>query len=207
MAPRKPAHKTPRPSSSNTSKKSSSKSKPTAKLPPSATKQQKSHRPNTPSSKSSTSTKSTLPQKTKKKPKYTASQLKIAPLNATIPAGVRKPGRGKIRDKVYVDDAASMMAILAVVNAEKEGNIESKMVRARQLEEVRQAREKESERREKERRGVVEGVMGELRRGRKRGKGKKGGGEGEIEGDGDGEGVEEMKGAREGKKRKRVSFA
>ena len=108
---------------------------------------------------------------------------------------------------MYVDDAASMMAILAVVNAEKEGNIESKMVRARQLEEVRQAREKESERREKERRGVVEGVMGELRRGRKRGKGKKGGGEGEIEGDGDGEGVEEMKGAREGKKRKRVSFA
>lgn len=38
-----------------------------------------------------------------------------------------------------------MMTILAMVNAEKEGQIESKMMKARQLEEIRQAKHKEME--------------------------------------------------------------
>lgn len=37
------------------------------------------------------------------------------------------------------------MTILAMVNAEKEGQIESKMMKARQLEEIREARQKEIE--------------------------------------------------------------
>lgn len=37
------------------------------------------------------------------------------------------------------------MTILAMVNADKEGQIESKMIKARNLEEIREARKKESE--------------------------------------------------------------
>lgn len=40
------------------------------------------------------------------------------------------------------------MTILAMVQAEKEGNIESKMIRARQMEEIREARKAEAEKRE-----------------------------------------------------------
>jgi hypothetical protein len=38
-----------------------------------------------------------------------------------------------------------MMTILAIVNAEKEGQIESKMIKARQMEEIREAKKKETE--------------------------------------------------------------
>jgi 60S ribosomal subunit assembly/export protein LOC1 len=38
-----------------------------------------------------------------------------------------------------------MMTILAIVNAEKEGQIESKMIKARQMEEIREAKKKEAE--------------------------------------------------------------
>lgn len=37
------------------------------------------------------------------------------------------------------------MTILAMVNAEQEGQIESKMMKARQMEEIREARKKEAE--------------------------------------------------------------
>lgn len=37
------------------------------------------------------------------------------------------------------------MTILAMVNAEQEGHIESKMMKARQMEEIREARKKEAE--------------------------------------------------------------
>lgn len=40
------------------------------------------------------------------------------------------------------------MTILAMVNAEKEGQIESKMMKARQLEEIREAKRKEAEARQ-----------------------------------------------------------
>lgn len=45
------------------------------------------------------------------------------------PVGVEKP-KGKKKGKVFVDDQHSMMTILAMVNAEKEGQIESKMMKA-----------------------------------------------------------------------------
>lgn len=43
------------------------------------------------------------------------------------------------------------MTILAMVNAEKEGQIESKIMKARQLEEIREAKRKEAEARQAER--------------------------------------------------------
>jgi 60S ribosomal subunit assembly/export protein LOC1 len=41
-----------------------------------------------------------------------------------------------------------MMTILAMVNADKEGQIESKMIKARHMEEIREARKKEAEARQ-----------------------------------------------------------
>lgn len=50
------------------------------------------------------------------------------------------------------------MTILAMVNAEKEGQIESKMMKARQMEEIRQARRKEAEARAQEKNAKLVGV-------------------------------------------------
>lgn len=78
--------------------------------------------------------------------RYTEKELKVPQLNGIRPAGVLKPPNAK-KGKNFVDDKDSMNAILAMVMAEKEGNIESKMMRARQLEEVREARKLEAEKR------------------------------------------------------------
>lgn len=83
------------------------------------------------------------------------------------PIGVTKP-RGKKKGKVFVDDAESMMTILAIVSAEKEGQIESKMVKARQMEEIREARKKEQEKREEARKDKLEDVKDGLRKKRLR---------------------------------------
>lgn len=56
-----------------------------------------------------------------------------------------------------------MMTILAIVNAEKEGQIESKMMKARQLEEIREAKKAEAEARMKERKNKLENVKDSLR--------------------------------------------
>ena len=56
------------------------------------------------------------------------------------------------------------MTIMALVNAEKEGQIESKMVKMRRMEEIRDARRVEAEKREEERRGRLEGVKRGLRK-------------------------------------------
>ena len=47
------------------------------------------------------------------------------------------------------------MTILAIVNADKEGQIESKMVKARQMEEIREARRKEAEARQEQRKSKL----------------------------------------------------
>lgn len=93
-------------------------------------------------------------KKKKKRRTYTDAELGIPKLNAITPAGIQKP-KGKKKGKVFVDDSASMLTILAMVHAEKEGNIESKMARARQMEEVREARRKEAEARQEEKRGKL----------------------------------------------------
>lgn len=47
------------------------------------------------------------------------------------------------------------MTILAIVNASKEGQIESKMMRSRQMEEIREARQKEAEARHEQRKSKL----------------------------------------------------
>ena len=83
----------------------------------------------------------------KKKRTYTDKELGIPLLNSIKPAGIQKPN-GMKKGKTFVDDKESMMAILAMVQAEKEGNIESKMLRARHMEEIREARKAEAEKKE-----------------------------------------------------------
>jgi 60S ribosomal subunit assembly/export protein LOC1 len=102
----------------------------------------------------------------KKRRVYTEKELDIPKLNGIIPAGVQKP-KGVKKGKKFVDDPASMMAIMAVVNAEKEGHIESKIMRARQLEEVREARKKEIEARSDEKKAKFEDTKDSLRKKRK----------------------------------------
>lgn len=90
------------------------------------------------------------------------------------------------------------MTIMALVNAEKEGQIESKMVKMRRMEEIRDARRAEAEKREEERRGRLEGVKRGLR---KRGKV-------ERDEDGqDGEGPAVKRNDVRAAGKKRVSFA
>lgn len=47
------------------------------------------------------------------------------------------------------------MTILAIVNADKEGQIESKMMKSRQMEEIRDARTKEAEARREQRKSKL----------------------------------------------------
>lgn len=48
-----------------------------------------------------------------------------------------------------------MMTILAIVNASKEGQIESKIMKSRQMEEIREARRKEAEVKQEQRRSKL----------------------------------------------------
>ena len=61
-----------------------------------------------------------------------------------------------------------MKTILAMVMAEKEGNIESKMMRARQMEEIREARRREAEKRAEGRKAGLEDRKEEIRLGKKK---------------------------------------
>lgn len=61
-----------------------------------------------------------------------------------------------------------MNTILAMVQADKEGEIESKMIRARQMEEIREARRVESEKKEGEKQAVLDETKDSLRKKRKR---------------------------------------
>ncbi|KAL8830236.1 MAG: hypothetical protein Q9191_001550 [Dirinaria sp. TL-2023a] len=86
----------------------------------------------------------------KKRKVYTDKELGIPKLNMITPAVPEQP-RGKKKGKVFVDDQQeSMMTILAIVNASKEGQIESKMMKSRQMEEIREARRKQLEARQEE---------------------------------------------------------
>ncbi|KJZ75013.1 60S ribosomal subunit assembly protein LOC1 [Hirsutella minnesotensis 3608] len=135
-----------------------------------------------------------------KKPKkktYTEEELGIPKLNMVTPVGVIKP-RGKKKGKVFVDDAESMNTILAMVQAEKNGQIESKMIKARQMEEIREARKVEAEKKEAERKAKLEDTKQSLRKKRKR-----------KAGDVEDESIKDLAaaGSRASKPKKRVSFA
>lgn len=57
-----------------------------------------------------------------------------------------------------------MNTILSIVQAEKTGQIESKMIKARQMEEIREARRVEAEKKEDEKKARLEDVKDSLRR-------------------------------------------
>lgn len=99
----------------------------------------------------------------KKKRTYTDKELNLPTLNAITPAGIVKP-KGKKKGKIFVDDAESMRTILAMVSADREGQIESKMQKARQMEEIREARKAEMEAKEKSKKDKLEGIKDGLRR-------------------------------------------
>jgi 60S ribosomal subunit assembly/export protein LOC1 len=61
-----------------------------------------------------------------------------------------------------------MMTILALVNADKEGQIESKMMKARQMEEIREARKAEAEKKQEIRKSKLDEAKEGLRKKRKR---------------------------------------
>ncbi|KAI1438750.1 hypothetical protein GGR50DRAFT_690908 [Xylaria sp. CBS 124048] len=107
--------------------------------------------------------------KKKKKKVYTEKELGIPQLNMITPVGVTKP-KGKKKGKVFVDDKESMSTILAIVQADKEGQIESKMIKARQMEEIREARRVEAEKKEAEKKAKLDETKDSLRKKRKRSK-------------------------------------
>lgn len=61
-----------------------------------------------------------------------------------------------------------MTTILSMVQADKEGQIESKMMKARHMEAIREARKQETEKRESERRSKLDETKDGLRKKRKR---------------------------------------
>lgn len=163
--------------------------------------------------------------KRKKQRVYTEKELDLPELNMITPVGVTKP-KGKKKGKVFVDDKVriplpfnplaalqlsltqhtflqeSMTTILALVQAEKDGQIESKMMRARQMEEIREARRVEADKKEAERKAKLEDTKDSLRRKRKRG--------GDTKKDDEGDNVKALAaaGTKAAKpKKKRVSFA
>ncbi|KAF7186517.1 60S ribosomal subunit assembly/export protein loc1 [Pseudocercospora fuligena] len=99
--------------------------------------------------------------------RYTEKELKVPQLNGIRPAGVQKPPNAK-KGKNFVDDKESMNAIMAMVMAEKEGNIESKMMRARQMEEVREARRLEAEKRAGEKKQKMDDRKQDIKNSKKR---------------------------------------
>ncbi|KAF1844833.1 uncharacterized protein K460DRAFT_405112 [Cucurbitaria berberidis CBS 394.84] len=103
----------------------------------------------------------------KKKRVYTEKELDIPLLNGIIPAGIAKP-KGEKKGKKFVDDPASMMAIMAVVHADKEGRLESKIAKARQLEEIREAKRKEAEVRSDDKKAKFEERKQDLKKKRRR---------------------------------------
>lgn len=96
----------------------------------------------------------------------------------------------------------TMSTILALVQAEKEGQIESKMMKARQMEEIREARKVEAEKKEQEKQSKLEETKDSLRKKRKRTRPSDGGGSGD--------GIKDavLAGTNAAKsKKKRVAFA
>jgi 60S ribosomal subunit assembly/export protein LOC1 len=61
-----------------------------------------------------------------------------------------------------------MSTILALVQADKEGQIESKMIKARQMEEIREARRIEAEKKDAERKAKFDETKEGMRKKRKR---------------------------------------
>jgi 60S ribosomal subunit assembly/export protein LOC1 len=93
-----------------------------------------------------------------------------------------------------------MSTILAIVQAEREGKIESKLIKARQMEEIREARKAELEKKEADRKAKFDETKESLRKKRRRKH------NGEEEDEPPAAPAQERLG-KDGKRKKRVSFA
>lgn len=96
-----------------------------------------------------------------------------------------------------------MTTILALVQADKDGQIESKMMRARQMEEIREARRVEADKKDAERKARLEDTKDSLRKKRKRAPTSSGGDKDDVK-DFSAAGT---KAAKPKSSKKRVSFA
>ncbi|KAF2711054.1 hypothetical protein K504DRAFT_500988 [Pleomassaria siparia CBS 279.74] len=141
----------------------------------------------------------------KKRRVYTEKELDIPTLNGIVPAGVAKPKGQKIGKK-FVDDPASMMAIMSMVNAEKEGFIESKIMRARQLEEVREAKKKEAEARSEEKKTKFEETKASFKKKKVKKHSFESSYDDNLENDPPANGGDQNKSKSKAKSKKRVSF-
>ncbi|RKF83741.1 60S ribosomal subunit assembly/export protein loc1 [Golovinomyces cichoracearum] len=92
---------------------------------------------------------------------YTEKELNIPALNMITPVGVQKP-KGKKKGK------ESMMTILSIVTAERNNQVESRMMKARQLEEIREARKAESEKKQEMKAAKFTELKDSMRKKRKR---------------------------------------
>jgi 60S ribosomal subunit assembly/export protein LOC1 len=154
--------------------KASAKAKPLARKTGSATAGSKSKVTKPPPKQQKTKPGVHNPKPAKKRaPIYTDKQLGLQSLNSIVPVShsskaASGKGTGKKTGKVFVDDVEAMQTIMSIVNAEKDGIIESKMIKMRRLEEIREARQKEQEKRDAQKRDVLEDKMAEVKGKRKR---------------------------------------
>lgn len=101
---------------------------------------------------------------TRRKPRtYTEKELNVPALNTVAkPAAIVKKRK---KEKVFVEDKATMLGILAEVNEAKEGQIRSKLERIRDLEEVRERKRIEMEQKERSKAALMEKKKAELKGG------------------------------------------
>lgn len=95
--------------------------------------------------------------------KYTEKELNVPLLNTVAkPAAVEKKRK---KGKVFVEDQSVLLSILAEVNDAKEGQIRSKLERVKDLEEVRERKRVEIEKKERSKAALIEKKKNELRSG------------------------------------------
>ncbi|CCG82127.1 protein of unknown function [Taphrina deformans PYCC 5710] len=95
--------------------------------------------------------------------KYTEKELNVPLLNTVAkPAAIQK---NRKKGKVFVEDQSVLLGILAEVNDAKEGQIRSKLERVKDLEEVRERKRLEIEKKERSKAALIEKKKNELRNG------------------------------------------
>jgi 60S ribosomal subunit assembly/export protein LOC1 len=105
--------------------------------------------------------------KAKKQPVYSEKDLDLPKLNTAInPEGVKLAKRGK-KGKKFADEDA-MMRIMKSVSQTVDSKNASKLEKARQLEEIREAKRKEMERKDQEKEERLSQKKSELRKKRKK---------------------------------------
>ena len=90
----------------------------------------------------------------KKRRTYTEKELNLPVLNTVAKPAVIQKRRKK--GKVFVEDHAALLGILAEVNESKEGQIRSKLERVKDLEEVRERKRLEMEKKERSKAALLE---------------------------------------------------